>query len=62
MISPDPLPDGPYNAKGMAESITIPVGPAIAAAVYKAGGVRPTVMPMTAERILELIKLKECTK
>lgn len=62
IISPDPLPDGPYGAKGMAESITIPVGPAIAAAVYKAVGVRPTVMPMTAERILALIKEKEAAK
>ena len=57
-IQPDPLPDGPYNAKGMAESIMIPVGPAIAAAVYKAVGVRPKTMPMTAERVLELIKEK----
>ncbi len=62
IISPDPLPDGPYKAKGMAESITIPVGPAIAAAVYRAVGVRPTVMPMTAERILKLIKDKEAGK
>lgn len=59
IISPDALPDGPYGAKGMAESITIPVGPAIASAVYQAAGVRPTVMPMTAERILELINAKE---
>ena len=59
LIIPDALPDGPYGAKGMAESITIPVGPAIAAAVYKAVGVRPKVMPMTAERILALIKEKE---
>lgn len=62
LISPDPLPDGPYGAKGMAESIMIPVGPAIAAAVHQAAGIRPTVMPMTAERILELIKEKEASK
>jgi len=55
-ICPDPLPDGPYGAKGMAESITIPVGPAIAEAVYKAVGVRVTGYPMTAERILKLIE------
>ncbi len=61
-ISPDPLPDGPHGAKGMAESIMIPVGPAIAAAVKQAVGVRPDVMPMTAERILELIKEKEASK
>jgi len=52
------LPDGPYNAKGMAESIMIPVGPAIAAALYQAVGIRAKTMPMTAERILKLIKEK----
>lgn len=64
-INPDPLPDGPYGAKGMAESITIPVGPAIAEAIYKAVGVRVTGYPMTAERILALInekKAKEAAK
>ncbi|URN84189.1 xanthine dehydrogenase family protein molybdopterin-binding subunit [Acetobacterium wieringae] len=60
-ILPDPLPDGPFNAKGMAESIMIPVGPAIAAAIYQAIGVRPTEMPMTAERVLKLIKDKEAS-
>ena len=59
LINPDPLPDGPYGAKGMAESITIPVGPAIAEAVYQAVGIRVTGYPMTAERILQLIKEKE---
>lgn len=58
-INPDPLPDGPYGAKGMAESITIPVGPAIAHGIYKAVGVRVTGYPMTAERILALIKEKK---
>jgi carbon-monoxide dehydrogenase large subunit len=58
-ILPDPLPDGPFNAKGCAESMMIPIGPAIAAAVYQAVGVRPKEMPMTAERILKLIKDKE---
>lgn len=58
-INPDPLPDGPFGAKGMAESITIPVGPAIAEAVYQAVGVRVDGYPMTAERILALIKEKK---
>jgi carbon-monoxide dehydrogenase large subunit len=62
LIKPDPLPDGPYGAKGMAESIVIPVGPAIAEAIYKAVGVRVTGYPMTAERILKLIKEKEAAK
>ncbi|MCQ2499831.1 MAG: xanthine dehydrogenase family protein molybdopterin-binding subunit [Lachnospiraceae bacterium] len=59
LINPDPLPDGPYGAKGMAESITIGIGPAIAEGVYKAVGVRPTKFPMTAEYILGLIKEKK---
>ena len=58
-INPDPLPDGPFGAKGMAESITIPVGPAIAEAIYQAVGVRVDGYPMTAERILALIKEKK---
>lgn len=58
-INPDPLPDGPYGAKGMAESITVPVGPAIAEAIYKAVGVRVNGYPMTAERVLALIKEKK---
>jgi CO/xanthine dehydrogenase Mo-binding subunit len=58
-FAPDPLPDGPYGAKGIAESGTIAIGPAVAAAVHQAVGVWPTVMPMTAERILQLIKEKE---
>jgi CO/xanthine dehydrogenase Mo-binding subunit len=62
LINPDALPDGPYGAKGMAESITIPVGPAIAEAIYQAVGVRVNGYPMTAERILQLIKEKEAAK
>jgi carbon-monoxide dehydrogenase large subunit len=58
ILAPDPLPDGPYGAKGIAESVTIPVGPAIASAVYNAAGIRPTVMPMSAERILDLLNKK----
>lgn len=58
-ICPDPLPDGPFGAKGMAESITVPVAPAIAEAIYKAVGVRVTYYPMTAESVLALIKEKK---
>jgi carbon-monoxide dehydrogenase large subunit len=59
LLMPDKLPDGPYGAKGMAESNTIPVGPAIANAIFDAVGIRPTTMPMSAERILQLLKAKE---
>ncbi len=59
LINPDPLPDGPYGAKGMAESITVPVGPAIEEAIYQAVGVRLNYYPMTAERVLAAIKEKK---
>jgi len=58
-INPDALPDGPYGAKGMAESITIPVAPAIQEAIYQAVGVRINGYPMTAERVLAAIKEKK---
>ena len=58
LICPDPLPDGPYGAKGMSESVVSPIGPAIAAAVYQATGVRLHFYPMTAERVLNAISSK----
>ena len=58
-INPDSLPDGPYGAKGMAESITVPVAPAIQEAIYQAVGVRIHGYPMTAERVLAAIKEKK---
>jgi len=59
MINPDALPDGPYGAKGMAESVTVPVAPAIQEAIYQAVGVRIHGYPMTAERVLAAIKEKK---
>ena len=58
-ICPDPLPDGPYGAKGMSESVVSAVGAAIAGALYDAVGVRVTHYPMTAETVLRLIEEKE---
>ncbi|MCL2580122.1 MAG: xanthine dehydrogenase family protein molybdopterin-binding subunit [Oscillospiraceae bacterium] len=58
-INPDSLPDGPYGAKGMAESVTVPVAPAIQEAIYQAVGVRINGYPMTAERVLAAIKEKK---
>lgn len=58
-ICGDPLPDGPYGAKGVAESIVSAVGPAIAAALYQAVGIRMNNYPMTAEKVLAAIREKE---
>jgi carbon-monoxide dehydrogenase large subunit len=62
IICPDPLPDGPYGAKGMSESIVSAVGPAIAAALYQAVGVRVNSYPMTAERVLAAMQGVESRK
>ena len=59
IICPDPLPDGPYGAKGMSESVVSAVGPAIAAALHQAVGVWMNHYPMTAEKVLEAIRAKE---
>ena len=59
LINPDPLPDGPFGAKGMAESITIPIAPSLSEAIYQAVGVRPMYFPMPSERILKLIQEKK---
>ena len=55
----DPHPEGPYGAKGAAESAMCPTASAIANAIYDAVGVRLTHLPMTPERVLEALKLKE---
>jgi len=51
----EPEPTGPFGAKGFAEGSLDPVGATIANAVSKAIGVRVTRLPMTSERIHELL-------
>ena len=58
-ICPDPLPDGPYGAKGMSESVVSALPAAIASALYQAVGVRMNTYPMTAEKVLAAIRAKE---
>ncbi len=59
LICSDPLPDGPFGAKGMSEAIVGAIAPAIAQALYRATGVRMRSYPMTAERVLNAIREKE---
>ncbi len=59
LFSPDPLPDGPWGAKGVGEGTMIAVAPAIANAVYQAVGIRVKDLPLSAERILRLIQEKK---
>ena len=51
----DPEPTGPFGAKGFAEGSTDPVAAAIANAVSDAIGIRVERLPMTGERIYDLL-------
>lgn len=51
----------PYESKGIGESSNVPVAGAIANAVHDAIGVRITDLPITAEKVLNALKLKEST-
>jgi CO/xanthine dehydrogenase Mo-binding subunit len=53
-----PHPEGPYGAKGAAESAMCPTASAIANAVYDAVGVRITHLPMSPERVLAALEAK----
>jgi CO/xanthine dehydrogenase Mo-binding subunit len=52
---------GPFGAKGVGEIGIIPVGSAVANAIYDATGVRLLTLPATPERVYEAIKEKEGT-
>lgn len=58
LFAPDPLPDGPWGAKGIGESTMVSVAPAIANAVYNATGVRLRDLPMNPERVLKALRAK----
>jgi len=51
-----PDPTGPYGAKGVGEMTMLPTAPAIANAIADAVGVRPGVLPLTAERVYQGIR------
>jgi CO/xanthine dehydrogenase Mo-binding subunit len=50
--------NGPFGAKGLGESGTFGVSPAIANAIHDAIGVRITTLPLTAEVVLRAIREK----
>ena len=57
----DPVPTGPFGAKGVGESGIIPVPPAIANAIYDAIGVRFKELPITPETILMALKKRDAS-
>jgi CO/xanthine dehydrogenase Mo-binding subunit len=54
----DPEPTGPFGAKGFSEGSLDPVGATMGNAVSAAIGFRVTQLPMTAERVHELLQKK----
>ena len=55
IIIEDPENTAPYGAKGIGESVTIPITPAILNAIYDAVGVRITEIPVTPSRLLKFL-------
>jgi CO/xanthine dehydrogenase Mo-binding subunit len=51
--------NGPFGAKGLGESATFGVSPAVANALDDAVGVRLTELPMTPEAVLRALRAKE---
>jgi CO/xanthine dehydrogenase Mo-binding subunit len=58
-IVPSEQTNGPYGAKGVGESTTFGVSPAIANAIHDAVGVRLTELPLTPEAVLRGIRALE---
>ena len=56
VIVEDPWSDGPFGAKGFAETPTIPTAGAIANAIKHATGVRMTSLPMTPEKVYRTLR------
>lgn len=54
-------PNGPYGAKGASETAILPGAPALANAVYDAVGVRITDLPITPEKVLAALQVKNAT-
>jgi len=52
-------PGGPFGAKAMGEGCQIAVAPAISNAIYHAAGIAIKELPITPEKILELLTEKE---
>jgi CO/xanthine dehydrogenase Mo-binding subunit len=51
--------NGPFGAKGLGETSTFGVSPAVANAIDDAVGVRLTELPMTPERVLRALRAKQ---
>lgn len=58
VVLDEPVPSGPFGAKGVGMCGVMGIAPAIANAVYDAVGVRVKDMPLTPEKILKALQGK----
>ena len=58
IIVEHPVSSGPFGAKGVGESGTFSVSPAVANALDDAVGVRLTSLPITAEAVFRALRAK----
>ncbi len=56
LIVEEPMPEGPFGAKGIGELVSIPTPPAIANAVYHATGLRVTHLPIRPADLTEWVQ------
>jgi len=56
ILEENPSPEGPFGAKGVGEDPILPIGPAIANAVYDALGIRFRTLPITPEMVLKALE------
>jgi len=54
----EPVPSGPFGAKGVGQGAMVAVTPSIANAIYDAVGVLITDMPITPEKIVQALKTR----
>jgi CO/xanthine dehydrogenase Mo-binding subunit len=54
--------DGPFGAKGVGETATFAVSPAVANAIHDAVGVRLTALPLSAEAVWQALQAKAGTE
>ena len=52
----EPDDEGPFGARGIGEPPILAMAPAIANAIYDAVGVRITSLPITAEKIRQVLR------
>ena len=58
LLYEEPVPSGPFGAKGVGQGVMVAITPSIANAIFDAVGVLITDMPATPEKILNALNGK----